>query len=106
MTYGRVLLALADPTRRSMFERLRKRDHSVGELARLARISQPAASQHLRVLSRARLVSCRRAGTRRFYRADPQGLTLLRVYLESMWDDVLTAFAASDPAPPRGKKPR
>jgi DNA-binding transcriptional ArsR family regulator len=87
MTYGKVLTALADPTRR-------------GLLARLTRISQPAVSQHLAVLARARLVTHRREGTRRLYRATPQGLEVLRRYLESMWDGVLAAYAAADPAPP------
>lgn len=101
MTYEAVLVALADPTRRKLYERLRIRPHTVGELARLARISQPGVSQHLRVLRRARLVSDRREAVRRFYRAVPAGLAELRRYLESLWDDVLHAYAASDPAPPK-----
>ncbi|MCC7014386.1 MAG: winged helix-turn-helix transcriptional regulator [Planctomycetes bacterium] len=104
MTYETALTALAEPTRRALFERLRRREHSVGELAALARISQPAVSQHLRSLRRARLVTHRQVGTRRYYRADRQGLDELRSYLESMWDDVLIAFAAADPAPPKPRK--
>jgi DNA-binding transcriptional ArsR family regulator len=101
MAYDLALQALADPTRRALFERLRRRPRTVGELARGARISQPAASQHLRVLVRARLVGRPlREGARRYYRADPRGLAELRRYLESMWDDVLAAFAREDgPAP-------
>ncbi len=95
MTYELTLVALADPTRRQMFERLRRRPHTVGELARLASISQPAVSQHLRVLRRARLVGHRQEGTRRFYQATPAGLADLKHYLESMWDDVLSAYARS-----------
>src|SRR5215510_7974821 len=105
MTYGEALAALADPTRRGLFERLRRRPHTVGELARLAHVSQPAVSQHLRVLRRARLVTHEAQGTRRHYRASRQGLDELRTYLESLWDDVLAAYAAGDPAPP-GKKGR
>ena len=101
MTYGQALAALADPTRRGIYQRLRRRSHTVGELARMAHISQPAASQHLRVLRRARLVTHRQEGTRRHYRADPEGLGELRRWIESLWDDVLEAFAADDPAPPR-----
>lgn len=100
MTYDRTLAALADPTRRRVYERLRRRPHTVGELARLARISQPGMSQHLRVLRRARLVTDRREGTRRYYRADPTGLVELRRWVESLWDDVLQAYAADDPHPP------
>lgn len=106
MTYGKVLAALADPTRRELFERLGRRPHAVGELARLTRVSQPAVSQHLRVLRQARLVTHQRDGTRRLYRATPAGLEALRRYLESMWDGVLAAYAAEDPAPPVPKKPR
>ena len=94
MAYGIALTALADPTRRGMFDRLRRRPHTVGELAQSARISQPAASQHLSVLRRARLVGPpRREGTRRYYQATPDGLVDLRRWVESMWDDVLTAYA-------------
>jgi len=101
MTYGDALTALADPTRRGLFERLRRRPHTVGELARLARVSQPAISQHLHVLRRARLVTHEAQGTSRHYRASREGLDELRRYLETLWDDVLAAYAADDPAPPR-----
>jgi DNA-binding transcriptional ArsR family regulator len=97
MAYQTALEALADPTRRALFERLRRGSRTVGELARGVGISQPAASQHLRVLGKARLVGPpRREGTRRYYQADPRGLGELRRYLESMWDDVLAAFARED----------
>ena len=101
MAYHSALTALADPTRRRLYERLRRRSHTVGELARLARVTQPAVSQHLRVLRQARLVTDRREGTRRHYRATTDGLAELRRYVESLWDDVLAAYAAADPAPPR-----
>ncbi len=100
MTYGRILSALADPTRRGLFERMRHRPYSVGELAMRAKIRQPTASQHLRVLRQAGLVSDRRNGTRRYYRVSRKGLAELREYVESLWDDVLVAYAADDPRPP------
>ncbi|HWA56452.1 MAG TPA: metalloregulator ArsR/SmtB family transcription factor [Gemmatimonadales bacterium] len=93
MSYGNALTALADPTRRRLYERLRRRPHTVGELARLARVSQPAVSQHLKVLSGARLVSVRPDGVRRYYQATPEGLRDLRAWLDAMWDDVLSAYA-------------
>jgi DNA-binding transcriptional ArsR family regulator len=96
MTYSKTLAALADPTRRKLFDRLRRRDQTVGELAMAARISQPAASQHLRVLRDARLVTSRKDGTRHYYRASRQGVAELRRYVEAMWDDVLEAFAGDD----------
>jgi DNA-binding transcriptional ArsR family regulator len=99
MTYGMALAALADPTRRGLFERLRTRSHTVGELAKLAKVTQPAVSQHLKVLREARLVEVEAEGTRRHYRAGGEGLEELRRWIESMWDDVLAAYAGSEPAP-------
>jgi DNA-binding transcriptional ArsR family regulator len=96
MTYSQVLVALADPTRRMIFERLRSRPHTVGELADIVAIRQPSVSQHLQVLREARLVTDQRDGTRRFYSASREGLAELRQYVESLWDDVLAAYAGSD----------
>jgi len=98
MTYGHVLVALADPTRRTIFERLRRRPHTVGELADLVDIRQPTVTQHLQVLRRARLVTDRRKGTRRYYSASREGLAELRRYVESLWDDVLAAYAGNESA--------
>jgi DNA-binding transcriptional ArsR family regulator len=109
MAYDTVLAALADPTRRGLFERTRRRPHTVGELAALTRLRQPTVSQHLRVLESARLVRARPDGTRRYYSASREGLADLRRYVESMWDDVLAAYASADPNPPerrRRAKPR
>ena len=101
-----VFAALADPTRRGIYERLRRREHTVNELTALARVSQPAVSQHLRELRRARLVTDRGEGTCRYYQANREGLAELRQYVEMLWDDVLTAYAAAaDPTPPKtGRK--
>jgi DNA-binding transcriptional ArsR family regulator len=93
MAYSSALAALADPTRRRLFDRLRRRPHTVGELARAQAISQPAVSQHLRVLREARLVAARPEGARRYYHAIPEGLGELRSWLEAMWDEVLAAYA-------------
>jgi DNA-binding transcriptional ArsR family regulator len=101
MAHEASLAALADPTRRSVYERLRRGPHTVGALARAVRVSQPGVSQHLRVLSQAGLVSHRREGTRRYYSASRDGLAELRQYVESLWDDVLAAYAAADSAAPR-----
>jgi DNA-binding transcriptional ArsR family regulator len=103
MAYEQALIALADPTRRDLLERLARRDHTVGELTDLTHVSQPAVSQHLRVLNQAQLVTVRPEGARRYYRANREGLLQLREYLEGMWDDVLAAYATDDPQPP--KKP-
>jgi DNA-binding transcriptional ArsR family regulator len=106
MTYIEALVALADPTRRSIFEAVRRRPCTVGELAKRMRIRQPTASQHLRVLRDAALVRDRREGTRRFYQATPEGLEALRTYLDSLWDDVLAAYATADDPPPRSARTR
>jgi DNA-binding transcriptional ArsR family regulator len=94
MAYATALTALADPTRRQIYERLRTRPQPVGALARRARISQPAASQHLRVLLEARLVRVEPRGTQRIYHATPDGLAELRRYFESLWGDALSSFRA------------
>jgi DNA-binding transcriptional ArsR family regulator len=89
------LAALGDPTRRAVFERLRRGPRPVGELAAGLPVSRPAVSQHLRVLEDAGLVTAERVGTRRLYRIDPTGLSGLRAYLDSFWDGALTAFKAA-----------
>lgn len=104
MTYERALVALADPTRRQLFESVRRQDFTVGELATVLGITQPAVSQHLRVLREASLVTERRDGARRYYRPNPEGLAELRQYVESLWDDALAAYAANDPDSAKGGK--
>ncbi len=105
MAYETTLTALADPTRRAMLARLRRRPHAVGELARAVSVTQPAASQHLAVLRRARLVRSRQDGTRSIYTVVPEGLDSLRAYLESFWDDVLLAYAGTSRLGRRSRGP-
>ena len=88
MAYNKALKALADPTRRALFERLGKTPTSVGELAAAFPISQPAVSQHLRVLREAKLVRARKEGTRRIYSVSNKGLAALRTYLDAFGQDV------------------
>jgi len=87
--------ALGDPTRRAIFERLAGPGRAVGELARGLPVSRPAVSQHLRVLKEAGLVIDRRAGSRRIYQIDPDGVGALRAYLDRFWNQALTAFKAA-----------
>jgi DNA-binding transcriptional ArsR family regulator len=94
MSYEQALTALADPTRRAVFERLRAGPQPVGELARHLPISRPAVSQHLKVLKDAGLVCDRAEGTRRIYHIDPHGLGALRRWLDQFWETALDAFAA------------
>ncbi len=89
---SRVLDALGDPTRRSIFERLEEGPRSVGELHRGMSVSRPAVSQHLRVLKDAGLVTFRGVGNRRFYEANRAGLDALRSYLDRFWECTLVTF--------------
>lgn len=87
-----VWTALGDPTRRAIFERLADRPLAVGELAGELPVSRPAVSQHLKVLKDAGLVVDRRAGNRRIYRLDPDGVGALRAYLDRFWSKALAAY--------------
>ena len=86
------LTALGDPTRRAIFERLAERPGPVGELARDLPVSRPAVSQHLKVLKDAELVVDRRAGNRRIYQLNPDGVEALRAYLDRFWNRALAAY--------------
>jgi DNA-binding transcriptional ArsR family regulator len=101
VTYTTVIEALADPTRRAVFELLREGPRPVGEIASELPVSRPAVSQHLRVLKEAGLVTERKDGTRRLYRVEPAGLVELRAYFEGFWADVLAAFKAAAEAEQR-----
>ncbi len=94
MAYAEVFTALADPTRRHLFEALLQQPKTVGELAAGQTVSMPAVSQHLKVLQYAKLVSVEPLGNRRLYSIKRDGLDDLRQYLESFWSDALTAYGA------------
>jgi DNA-binding transcriptional ArsR family regulator len=95
MAYGMAIEALADPTRRAIFERLGSGERSVGELAEGLPVSRPAVSQHLKVLKTAGLVCDRREGTRRIYRVEPDGVADVRSYFDEFWSQALAAFKAA-----------
>lgn len=99
MPYAKVLTALADPTRRAVFERLRGGRVSVGEIAANLPVSRPAVSQHLKVLKEAGLVTDEALGTRRVYHIDPDGVGELRAWLDRFWDEALAAFKAEVESP-------
>lgn len=86
------LTALADPTRRAVFERVGRAPAAVGEIAAGLPVSRPAVSQHLKVLKEAGLVTETPQGTRRIYRIDPRGIGQLRDWLDQFWADQLGAF--------------
>ena len=82
MLEATVFRALADPTRRAVFERLSQQEMNVSELKSGFRVSQPAISQHLAALKNAGLVSERREGRHIYYRSDPQGLAPLADWVQ------------------------
>jgi DNA-binding transcriptional ArsR family regulator len=95
MPYGQnAFAALADPTRRQVFERLGVGHAAVGDIARGLPVSRPAVSQHLKVLKEAGLVTDRPDGTRRVYQIDPQGLGAMRAWLDQFWTVAMDAYAA------------
>jgi DNA-binding transcriptional ArsR family regulator len=104
MTYEKAFAALADPSRRRVFERLRAGPLSVGALAKHMPVSRPAVSQHLKVLKEAGLVTDHAEGTRRVYAIDPHGLAALRSWLDQFWDDALAAFRAEAERKPKSAK--
>lgn len=99
-TYDAVLDALGDRTRRTVLERLREGPLPVVAIARDLPVSRPAVSQHLKVLKNAGLVVDRQEGTRRIYAIDPNGLALLRAYVEAFWHGALMRYAQAAEAAP------
>jgi DNA-binding transcriptional ArsR family regulator len=83
------LRALAEPTRREILRLVRDRERTSGEIAAHFDVTRPAVSQHLRALEEAKLVTVRRDGTRRWYRARPEGLREVHRFIESMWQGSL-----------------
>ena len=95
MLDGAVLNALADPRRRAILRLVRDHERPAGEIAaHFPDVTQPAISQHLRVLRQAGLLAERRAGTRRLYRARPEGLHELRQWLRDFWGEALEDLKA------------
>jgi len=88
------LRALADPRRRQMLGLVWDREQSPSDLARLCRLSRPAASQHLKMLREAGLVSVRLDGNRRFYRVRADRLAELRAMLDEFWGSRLASLRA------------
>jgi len=93
--------ALGDATRMAIFQKLSGGPLAVNELARTLPVSRPAVSQHLKVLKDAGLVLDSRAGTRRLYQLDPEGVARLRAHFDQMWTKALSNFqiVAEKPAP-------
>lgn len=93
--HAAILTALADPTRREIFERLARSPSAVGELAHDLPVSRPAVSQHLKVLKSAGLVTDHAVGTRRVYSVDTAGIAAIRSYFEQFWQQSMDRFRAA-----------
>ena len=89
------LRAIADARRREILALVRERELPAGEIAARFDVTRPAISQHLAVLREAGLVTERRAGTRRLYRARPTGTAELRAWIDAFWDDGLARLRAA-----------
>ncbi len=85
--------AVAEPTRREIMHLVRDHERTVGDIAQHFDVSRPAISQHLRVLTDAELVTVRNEGTRRFYRARPEGLAELTEWMTGFWTTSLRTLA-------------
>ncbi len=86
------LRAIAEPHRRAILRLVRDSELTAGEIASQFEVTRPAISQHLNVLKEAGLIVERRLGTRRLYRARPEGLAELRSYLDEFWADQLASL--------------
>jgi DNA-binding transcriptional ArsR family regulator len=100
------LKAIAEPRRRQILALVRDGELSAGEIAAHFDVTRPAISQHLNVLKGAGLVSERRNGTRRLYRARPEGLNELKAFLEGFWDNKLDALKREAERKESGKRGR
>jgi DNA-binding transcriptional ArsR family regulator len=100
------LQAIAVPRRREILRLVRDEEMAAGTIASHFEVTRPAISQHLRVLHDAGLVTERREGTRRMYRARPEGLDELRTFLAEFWDDRLQALKQQAEAEERTRRGR
>ncbi|MFQ5970860.1 MAG: ArsR/SmtB family transcription factor [Alphaproteobacteria bacterium] len=98
------LRAIADPTRRRILGLVWRDERTAGDIASRFDISQPAISQHLKVLLDAGLITLRRAGTRRYYRANHEAMAAVRQLLEAFWAERLTALKREAEAEQRRRK--
>jgi DNA-binding transcriptional ArsR family regulator len=99
-----LLKAIAEPRRQEILRLVWQQERPAGDVADHFEISRPAVSKHLRILKEAGLVEERRVGTQRLYRARPERLTDVRVFLESFWDEGLAAVKRSAEADARKRR--
>ena len=95
---------MGDATRMAIFQKLAAGPVAVNEIASMMPVSRPAVSQHLRVLKDAGLVMDSKAGTRRLYQLNPEGVARLRAHFDQMWAHAMTAFQSAAESKPTGEK--
>lgn len=100
------LRAIAQEHRREIVRLVRHEELTAGQIASHFQVSRPAVSQHLRALREAGLLNERRAGTRRFYRADPASLAALKAFIEAFLGDGTTVAPGARGAPSETPAPR
>ena len=100
----KILQAIVEPKRQAILRLIRQRELPAGEISAHFDVTRPAISQHLRVLREAGLITERRDGARRLYRARPEGLVELRAFLETFWDEGLDQLKAHAEVDERGMR--
>ena len=98
------LKAIADPHRREILRLVREDERTAGDIAAQFTVSRPAISQHLRVLIDAELVTMRKQGNRRFYRAEPQTVNAVIRFLDRFWEDRLDKLKLAAEASEQAKR--
>ena len=98
------LKAIADPHRREILRLVRDDERTAGDIAAQFTVSRPAISQHLRVLIDAELVTVRKQGNRRFYRAEPQTINAVIRFLDRFWEDRLDKLKLAAEAAEQAKR--
>jgi DNA-binding transcriptional ArsR family regulator len=88
----------------AIFQKLAAGPTAVNQLARMLPVSRPAVSQHLRVLKNAGLVTDSKAGTRRLYQLNPEGVARLRSHFDQMWTKAMSSYQAAAEKQPLGEK--
>ncbi len=104
MRVEQALKAIAEPSRRKILRLVRDNELPAGEIASHFEVTRPAISQHLRVLKTAGLITERRVGTKRLYRARIEGLEELRAFLNDFWEGRLQLLARAAENKERGKQ--
>ena len=104
MAVEQALRAIAEPSRRKILLLVQNNELPAGEIASHFEITRPAISQHLRILKNAGLVTERREGTKRLYRARPEGLEEIREFLNDFWKGRLQLLANAAETEERRKR--